>query len=614
LDAPATAANPIVAATEMPLDTQVDGLAPGHYMIVQVRLGGAEQVFVATDRLARVAAPPAVELAGAALETTETHFAAAWRPPHAGSIVHRTPARYTLVRKIADVENRSYTWGMVSGASTVVTLDLSLATDGNDEADIRTFTFHEVTAEPFALRAEPRPSALDRGSDLYYYGTDAQAQALRGRAVLLCRAGEDPEAVTVTDVEPGSAGALETFRRVALDRSVSYADFPHEEPTTLVYGNLVAATQGKTESQVVLGSGDQRKAFQTFAVPKAPLTYLLDETQSPAHVPELTVLVDGVEWTPVDSFFNYGSDDAVYVVREDAEHKSYIQFGDGKNGRRLPSGRGNVTLIYRVGSGATGLPKPGAKPSIAGKLKDFVKLDLPGAVTVGAGPETADGARLAAPGKIQSLGRMVSLADIEAEALALPHVRKALATWSAPDGVPLVRLVVLTESETVADLAAVRDSVQTFNRCRGPARYAIDVVHGALQFVYLRIVAGYDAARREADVAATIRRALGVVGGGEEGAGGLFALESRRFGENAHTSQVIGAVQNAAGVAWVRLDGAAILSLGSPPQADPLALALPTVDVVQPVLACQSDRVLALHSTHLILVLSQDVTRDGCSV
>jgi len=302
-------------------------------------------------------------------------------------------------------------------------------------------------------------------------------------------------------------------------------------------------------------------------------------------------------------------------VREDEDNQSYVQFGDGKNGRRLPSGLNNVTAVYRVGSGAHGPLKDGANPSITGKLRDFDKLYLPALVAVGAGPEDQSTARVAAPGKMQSLGRMVSLADIEAEALALPHVLKVRAAWTAPEGVPLVRLTVLTASGETSDLDAVRNSMQTYNRCRGPARYAIDVVQGIRQYLYLHIEAGFEAARREDDVTATIKRALGLAGeegNGIDGADGLFGLNQRQFGQNAHKSQVIAAVQNATGVTWVNLKGARILSPGTPAETDPTALASPTVDLVQPVLAATSDRILALHTAHLILSLSKDETASEC--
>jgi hypothetical protein len=535
-----------------------------------------------------------------------------------------TDRRYTLVGEVASLENKTLTFGAVSGSSTVLTLEEPLLTLMNDPSsydafrmDIRTMTFHEVKGTPLFLHSKDDYVSASSGNALAFWGTAEQAKALIDRRLLFTYADGTEQFVQATGL---AAGALvhpkrTRYRQVMLDTQIDYAQFLHDTET-LVYGNLVFATQGKSQTEVVLGNGDRRQIFQTFKLPKMPLTYLLDETHTPAQVPELTVYVDGIAWTQVETFFNYGPDDAVYIVREDEDENSYVQFGDGKNGRRLSSGLGNVTAVFRVGNGAYGPLKDGATPSITGKLKEFDKLYLPTPVTVGAPREDEANARVAAPGKMQSLGRMVSLADIEAEALALPHVLKARAVWSAPEGVPLVRVTVLTASGASADADAVSDSMQTYNRCRGPARYPIDVVQGIRQYVYLHVEAGFDVARKEEDVTAAIKQALGLAGeegDGIDGADGLFGLNRRQFGQNAHTSQIIGAVQNASGVTWVKLLGAQVLALGSPPETDPAALAKPSLDIVQPVLACTTERLLALHSLHLTLSLSKDETSSECS-
>lgn len=532
---------------------------------------------------------------------------------------------YTLVGKVAEVSEQTMTYGSVSGPSTVVTFaQKPLAMIGDNTSyydafriDIRSMKFIEVQGEPFQLRREPENTSAVSGKSFRFYGTDAEAKSLLGRLLLMTGVGEEVKQVRVTEVQSLAAATVgrKLFRTVMLDTEFAYEPFVYESPTVNVYGNVIPANQGKTQTEVVLGSGDARADFQTFAIPKDPLTYLLDETQTPAQVPELHVYVDGIEWQHVDSFFNYGPRDAVYIVREDEANKSFVQFGDDKNGRRLPTGRNNVTAVFRMGNGAHGELKDGGKPQITGKLTNFDKLYLQAPVTGGAEAEDGGNARIAAPGKMQSLGRMVSLADIEAEALALPHVIKVRANWSAPEGVPLVRLTVLTQSGEIADLEAVRESVQSYNRNRGPSRFPIDVVQGIRQYAYLHIEAGMEGTRRESDVLTAIKQALGVAGeegNGIDGSGGLFNLQSRQFGSNIHKSQIIAAVQNVPGVTWVTLRAAKNINLGTPPETDPTQLAVPTVENVYTVLACPSDRLLALHTTHLVLSLAKDdVTQGG---
>jgi hypothetical protein len=140
------------------------------------------------------------------------------------------------------------------------------------------------------------------------------------------------------------------------------------------------------------------------------------------------------------------------------------------------------------------------------------------------------------------------------------------------------------------------------------------VIRGIRQYVYLNVEVGFEAARREADMIAALKQAIGLAGeegNGIDGSEGFFGLKTQAFGHVAHRSQIIGAVQNAAGVKWVKLKAAQILDLGAPPEIDPTQLAKPGVDIVNAVLACPEDRLLALHTDHFTLSLSKiEVARE----
>src|SRR5262249_20359657 len=153
-------------------------------------------------------------------------------------------------------------------------------------------------------------------------------------------------------------------------------------------------------------------------------------------------------------------------------------FGDGQTGARLASGRGNVVAHFRTGSGSDGPLKPDAKPQPAARLPGLDKVFMPEPVTGGAAPENEDSARAAAPGRMQSLARMVSPADVEAEAQAIAGVLKARAVWSLADGMPHVVVTVLTQSRSAADAQATADTLLALYRVRGPARYPVSVAPG----------------------------------------------------------------------------------------------------------------------------------------
>ena len=60
-------------------------------------------------------------------------------------------------------------------------------------------------------------------------------------------------------------------------------------------------------------------------------------------------------------------------------------------------------------------------------LKRLDQIQMPGIATGGQEPEDAENARAAAPGKIQSLDRLVSLQDFESEAGAIAGMARARA-------------------------------------------------------------------------------------------------------------------------------------------------------------------------------------------
>ena len=517
-----------------------------------------------------------------------------------------------LERSIAQVDRQSLGWGSLSGASTVLTLDSTLAvTEGSTTyryADIRGISFHEVIGESFELHADYAPTSAASGHELWFQGSAADAAALAKRRLLF--AGPDGTLAEVNALATESTGIdadQPGLHRVQIDREVDYAQFGYTAPQVTVYGNLADATQGKTEAQVALGDGDGRAVFQTFALPKTPLTWLLDTSQSPPQQAQLQVWVDGVEWRCVDSLFGAGPKDHVYIVREDDAGQSWVQFGDGKTGARLRSGRGNVVAIYRTGDGANGPLKADAKPQVARKVVGLDKAFLLQPVTGGSAPEPAAGARVAAPGTMQSLGRIVSLADHEAEALAIPGVIKARAAWVAVDGQPLVRVTLLTESAAPADAAAAADALRLAVRARGAGRCPLLVVQGARTEVSLRLTIGIDPALRADALRVAVLEALGATGeeaDGIDSSRGLFSWQLRQFGESVHGSQVVAAVQNVPGVTWVRL--AAMHPAGVPMPTLVLASSLALAGATQRALACDGDRLLALDATALQLQLVAD--------
>jgi hypothetical protein len=535
------------------------------------------------------------------------------------------PARTrTVVRTVTALRTTTLGFGSLNGTSTLVTLDAALTADTltSAAADVRDYLIHEVTSPPIQLF----PTALfstgpftSGANALWFFGTVGQVKAVAGRRLVLQH--DDGRTVEIRSTDgPGAfslaSGTPDEPRMWALsfDRPplpFIRAHFDHAAPKVTVFGNVVDATQGKAEADVPLGNGDGRSRFQTFKVPKAPVTYHLSAGATPPQTPQLEVRVNGRAWTAVDSLFGRSPDEEVYIVREDDAGSSYVQFGDGETGARLPSGVQNVTATYRTGNGAHGPGKKGADPSPGRRIEGLDKVRLCGIVTGGAGPEPADRAREAAPGRVQSLGRLVSLRDFETEVLAIPGVTTVTAAWRLVGGVPALTLCVLLEAGREAEFAAVRATVRSYQRCRGPDRFPVLVEQAFLRYIFLDLVFAYDPRAARNDVELGIKTALGLAGDEPTARTGLFGLRARRLGGKEYATRIEGMCQQVEDVSWCKVTGFAMFGATV---TDPAAAALPPAP--RPVAAQvvpAPNQLLQLDGRHLTLSPAPPTAPGECA-
>lgn len=531
---------------------------------------------------------------------------------------------FTLVKEIKSLRADANVWGNLSGFSTVLTLNSRLITN-NDLAtslpltDIRRLEFHEVKSPVMTLRAASKwdDGAFNTDTPLNFFGTYEQVLALSDRTLILQR-NEATQTVKVTN----STSSFSLTNRdkvnpwlwsVTLNPTPIYQqeDFDEQYPKVTVYGNLVEANQGKTEQEAVLGNGDSRQLFQTFKLPKSPLTYFNSNSETPPEVPELQIYVSDRLWQRVSSLFNRKPSEEIYIVREDANGDSWVQFGDGKTGARLPSGLNNVVAKYRTGIGAFGAIKTDTTVQ-GGKLDRLDKIWLPGIATGGEPPEIGDKARDAAPGKIQSLGRLVSLKDFESETLAISGVYKVSATWELIHQIPTVVLTVLIERGREKEIDEIRQILNTYNRCRGAQRFSIHVRPGKLQYIYLDVTVGINPTFREELIKKAVKAALGVMGeegNGIDGSAGLFGIRQRQFGQPEYATRIAGTIQNIEGIVWVKVNYFDSLGLTE----NPSDLSVPSPKQSSPVVACNSDEILSLYKEpHLQLSLTATVSKEVC--
>ncbi len=152
---------------------------------------------------------------------------------------------------------------------------------------------------------------------------------------------------------------------VTLDPPLQHA---YHAGTVRVRANVAVATHGETVEQV-LGSGDGRRAFASFALRRPPLTFVRSTTNATGAVPALEVRVEDVEWTRVDSLFDAGPRDQVYVVRQAESGQTTVIFGDGVHGSRLPTGARERARVlprrHRRGRRRRARPGAPARPQAA---------------------------------------------------------------------------------------------------------------------------------------------------------------------------------------------------------------------------------------------------------
>lgn len=139
--------------------------------------------------------------------------------------------------------------------------------------------------------------------------------------------------------------------------------------------------------------------------------------------------MNGVEWQEAPSFYGQSANAQVFVTSEDPQNNTHVQFGDGVNGSRLPSGVNNVVANYRYGSGADA-PDTGSLTVILQSWPGLNSILNPVQVGGGADPDPPQQIKTYAPQSVLTFGRAISASDYETIAAQAPGVARARAYFS----------------------------------------------------------------------------------------------------------------------------------------------------------------------------------------
>jgi hypothetical protein len=308
----------------------------------------------------------------------------------------------------------------------------------------------EFAKEVPTLQIDPSGSALgiyvlDRRVVARHYEFPAEPAGSTANQLRLYPAPEvDPSRIAVeTSVEGQPAPAWEVLECARAEAKAQ--EFEGEKPdpgsgliVTLVgsgpagklqqaraSANLAAIRHGAT-ARAALGSGDATRPRQRFLLPDAPIAYEVDATGS--LVPTQVLRVDGLAWSEVPSL--YGQDGAqVFAVQLEPDGGLTVEFGDGEQGARLPTGRNNVSSTYRVGGGTSGEVETGAIDSLLGSVRGVKKVEGAGPTTGGADQDDESRLRTLVPTRARAFGRAVSIEDLADLSLSYPGVTHA-AAWN----------------------------------------------------------------------------------------------------------------------------------------------------------------------------------------
>jgi len=440
---------------------------------------------------------------------------------------------YTELYRIKEVVPASRTGFALTAKTTRVTLD---TTESLDKFNRRAAV---VLAEPEQLQRAEKPLL-----------TRVEGNSIQlAKPVTGLRQGQ-PLVVSGKLPESDDAPISEVAFFAPLVEAESYSELRLKAPlensyvrsSVTLYANVVAATHGETVAAEVLGSGDGARTQQRFGLKNAPLTYVSAATAGGAES-TLELRVNDLLWQETASLYGKGSGDKNYIVRIDDDAKAAVIFGDGRSGTRLPTGPENVRATYRFGIGSDG--EVGADTLSLMKQRPFGVRGVTNPVAAGgaADPEKLENARRNAPLTVLTLDRIVSLRDFEDFARAFAGIGKAQAVslWNGEGH--LVHITLADDDGDPVPPATMEKLRKAVDGARDPSVEVVTDNYQPLGF-HLAATVLHDAAYLPDKLRAAI----------EEDLKTAFAFGQRSFGQPVTAAQVIGLIQQAAGVAAVDLD------------------------------------------------------------
>lgn len=338
------------------------------------------------------------------------------------------------------------------------------------------------------------------------------------------------------DPRPGEK--IHTFIKLANELA-----FCFKRDTVTIHGNVVKATHGETQEEV-LGSGDGGKALQAFELKQKPLTFI--SAPNPDGVDStLEVYVNEIHWHEADTLTDKQATDRNFYTQTDNEDKTRLIFGNGRQGARLPTGIENIKAKYRSGIGQTGNVKAGQISLLKDRPLGVKEVVNPLRASGGADREGRDQARQNAPLAIKALDRLVSVQDYEDFSRVYAGIGKARAEEMSDGRRQLVHVTIAGADDIPIDTNSdlyinLRKALHDFGDPFQPIELAVRELLLIVISANVRILPDY---QWEPVVTAVRDNLLQA-----------FSFERRELGQDVLLSEVISVMQSVRGVDYIDVD------------------------------------------------------------
>jgi predicted phage baseplate assembly protein len=408
-----------------------------------------------------------------------------------------------------------------------------------------------VLAAPQAKLAGGRLQALDPGqldpaltaTGLWRWtvadhdGTTVSVDAPAGSLLLQAALPDDETVSEAVAIAAGADGVRHGEESTTLALATPLANC-YQRAGVAVNANVAPATHGETVLEIG-GSGDAAQANQRFALKQAPLTYVSSSSDPSGAVAALQARVDDLLWSERPTLHGSGPKDHVYVLSQDDDGKTTVEFGDGSQGARLPSAPNNLRFSYRKGLGAAGNLRAGQITTLLTRPLGVKEVTNPAPASGGADAETLESARRNAPLRVLTLDRAVSALDYADFARSFEGIAKAHAVWVGHGRARGIHLTVAgSAGSPIPDGSATQRNLIAALRRFGDPLLPLTVqsfgdVHFALRAA-VKIAADAEADKVLAAAAAALQAAYG--------------FDGRDFGQPATIDEAVAVIQGVAGV------------------------------------------------------------------